>query len=76
MMSVIFDMENSTENDGESPLSNEITAIIEQDNGWYIAQCPQIPGANGQGRTKKEAVISLSEAVALILRDRWEDELK
>jgi predicted RNase H-like HicB family nuclease len=34
---------------------DEFTAIIEKDEDWFIAYCPEIPGANGQGRTKDEA---------------------
>jgi predicted RNase H-like HicB family nuclease len=47
-------------------MRNEFTAIIERDGDWYIAYCPEIPGANGQGRTKEEARRSLAEAIALI----------
>ncbi len=57
-------------------MRNEFTAIIEKDEDWYIAYCPEIPGANGQGRTKDEAIESLSEAIALILQDRLEDGLR
>jgi len=35
-------------------MHNEFTAIIEKDEGWYIAYCPEIPGANGQGKTLDE----------------------
>jgi len=42
----------------------------------FIAFCPEIPGANGQGKTKEEAIESLSQAVALILQDRREDWLR
>ena len=59
-----------------SEMRNEFTAIIEKDSEWYIACCPEIPGANGQGRTKDEARESLSEAIALILEVRREDGLK
>ncbi|MDC4203698.1 MAG: type II toxin-antitoxin system HicB family antitoxin [Candidatus Manganitrophus sp.] len=55
---------------------NEFTAIIEQDGKWYIAYSPEIPGANGQGHTKEEALQSLSDAIALILEDRREDALR
>jgi predicted RNase H-like HicB family nuclease len=48
-------------------MHNEFTAIIEQDEEWFIAYCPEIPGANGQGRTKEECRVNLAEAVALIL---------
>ena len=36
-------------------MHNEFTAIFERDDEWYIAYSPEIPGANGQGRTKEEA---------------------
>jgi predicted RNase H-like HicB family nuclease len=57
-------------------MANEFIAIVEKDEGWYIAYCPEIPGANGQGRTKEEALESLSEAISLILEDRREDGLR
>ena len=57
-------------------MHNEFTAIIEQDEGWYIAYCPEIPGANGQGRTIEECRNSLASAIALILEDRREDALR
>ena len=57
-------------------MRNEFTAIIEQDGEWYIAFCPEIPGANGQGRTVEECRTSLAEAIALILEDRREDGLR
>ena len=57
-------------------MRNEFTAIIERDGDWYIAYCPEIPGANGQGPTKEEARASLAEAIALILEDRREDALR
>ena len=52
---------------------NEFTAIIERDEDWYIACCPEIPGANGQGRTVPETLHNLAEAISLILEDRRED---
>jgi predicted RNase H-like HicB family nuclease len=57
-------------------MRNEFTAIIEQDEGWHIAYSPEVPGANGQGRTKEEAIKSLSQAIELILLDRREDGLR
>ncbi len=57
-------------------MHNEFTAIFERDGEWYIAYCPEIPGANGQGRTKDEARASLAAAIALILEDRREDSLR
>ena len=57
-------------------MHNEFTAVFERDGEWYIAYCPEVPGANGQGRSKEEARQSLSEAIALILEDRREDALR
>jgi predicted RNase H-like HicB family nuclease len=57
-------------------MHNEFTAVFERDGEWVIAYSPEIPGANGQGRTKEEARTSLAEAIALILRDRREDGLR
>jgi predicted RNase H-like HicB family nuclease len=57
-------------------MRNEFTAIIEQSEGWFIAFSPEITGANGQGRTKDEALASLRSAIELILQDRREDGLR
>ncbi len=57
-------------------MHNEFTAIIEQDGDWYIAYSPEIPGANGQGKTIEEAKESLVDAITLILEDRREDMLR
>ena len=57
-------------------MTNEFTAVIERDGEWFIAFCPEVPGANGQGKTKDECLESLREAIALILDDRREDALR
>lgn len=57
-------------------MRNEFTAIIERDGDWYVAYCPEIAGANGQGRSKEECLESLRQAIGLILQDRREDVLR
>jgi predicted RNase H-like HicB family nuclease len=57
-------------------MHNEFTAIVERDEEWFIAYSPEIPGANGQGKTKEEAIKSLSEAIDLILEDRRQDAIR
>ncbi len=57
-------------------MRNEFTAVIEHDDEWIIAYCPEIPGANGQGKTKDEALASLRDAISLILEDRREEGLR
>ncbi len=56
-------------------MHNEFTAVIEKDGDWYIAYCPEIPGANGQGKTIEECKQSLAAAISLILEDRRENTL-
>ena len=58
---------------GGTQMRNELTAIFEKDGEWYIAYCPEVPDANGQGRTKEECRRNLADAIALILEDRRED---
>ena len=57
-------------------MHNEFTMVIEQDEEWFIGYCPEIPGANGQGRTVEDCREDLAEAIALILADRREDGLR
>jgi predicted RNase H-like HicB family nuclease len=57
-------------------MRNEFTAVIEQDGDWFISWSPEIPGANGQGRTVEECRQSLIAAIQLILEDRREDGLR
>ena len=57
-------------------MRNEFTAVLERDGKWFVAYCPEIPGANGQGKSKREALKSLSLAISLILKDRREDGLR
>ncbi len=57
-------------------VSGEFTAVFERDGDWVIAFCPEVPGANGQGRTEDEAAASLAAAIKLILEDRREDGLR
>lgn len=55
---------------------NTYTAVIEREGEWFIAFCPEVPGANGQGKSIEEAKKSLAEAIELIMEDRREDYLR
>lgn len=50
--------------------------MIERDGDWFVGWTPEIPGANGQGRSVEECRASLSDAIRLILEDRREDGLR
>ncbi len=51
-------------------MHNEFTAIVERDQEWYVSFCAEVPGANGQGRTREECLTSLAEAIALIVGEQ------
>jgi predicted RNase H-like HicB family nuclease len=57
-------------------MKHEFTAIYVRQGEWVIAYCPEVPGANSQGRSKDEARENLVEAVSLILEVRLEDGLR
>jgi len=52
----------------------EYTAITkEMSNGWYFAQCEQLPAAMTQGKTIEEALENLKDAILLLLEDEKDD---
>ena len=53
-----------------------LTVILQKEGKWFIAYCPEVPGANGQGKTKEEAIASLKEAILLLWEDQREDMMK
>jgi len=57
-------------------MQNEFTAVIERDGDWFVGWCPEIPEANGQGKTIEDCRENLSQAIALVLEDRREDALR
>lgn len=57
-------------------MRNEFTAIVEQDDPWYISYCAEVPGANGQGATREECLENLREAIKLILEHRRDESLR
>lgn len=57
-------------------MRNESTAVVEPNEDWFVADCPEIPGTIGQSGTVEQARASLSAAIVLILEDRREDGLR
>ncbi len=44
-------------------------------DGYYVAQCLEVPGAISQGRTKEEALRNVKEALEVVL-EALRDEAK
>ncbi len=53
-------------------MRNEFTAEIHREGKWFVAFCPEVPEANGQGRTKEECLRNLAAAIKLVFEDRRE----
>ncbi len=51
----------------EAVVRNEFTAVVAQDEDWYIAFCLEIPETNGQGKTREDALENLAEGILLAL---------
>jgi predicted RNase H-like HicB family nuclease len=45
------------------------------DDGYWVAECPSLPGCISQGRTKEEAVINIREAIQAYVAALAEDGL-
>ena len=54
-------------------MSYKFHLIFEKGEKYYIGYCPEVPGANGQGKTKDDCRQNLLEAIDLILETRAEE---
>ena len=51
----------------------ELTAIIEKsEDGWYVGQVEELPGAISQGKTIDELMENLTDAVDVLLKAQRE----
>jgi len=37
-------------------MRNRYTAVVQRDGKWFIAFCPEVPEASGQGKTREECL--------------------
>ena len=49
--------------------------LYQDEEGWYIVECPVIPGCMSQGKTQAEALQNIQEAIQLCLEVRQEQGL-
>jgi len=41
--------------------------LYTDEDGYWIAECPSLPGCNSQGKTKQEAITNIKEAIELYI---------
>lgn len=49
-----------------------LVTIDRDEDGRYVAECPSIPGCVSQGKTEKEALKHIREAITMCLEVRAE----
>ena len=49
--------------------------MYRDEDGWYVVDCPVIPGCMSQGRTETQAMENIREAIELCLEVRQEQGL-
>ncbi|MBI5888307.1 MAG: type II toxin-antitoxin system HicB family antitoxin [Deltaproteobacteria bacterium] len=47
--------------------------LYTDEDGYWVAECPSLPGCHSQGKTKDEAVGNIKEAIGLYLEVLNED---
>ena len=43
------------------------------EDGYWVAECPSLPGCISQGKTKEEAIANIREAIELYVEDMVEN---
>ncbi|HEX9859902.1 MAG TPA: type II toxin-antitoxin system HicB family antitoxin, partial [Nitrospirota bacterium] len=49
--------------------------IYRGEDGYYVAECPSLPGCISQGNTKDEAIANIKEAIELYVDALRDDGL-
>jgi len=49
--------------------------MYQDEEGWYVVECPVIPGCMSQGKTEEKALQNIQEAIQLCLEVRREKGL-
>ena len=56
-------------------MSAEYTAVLKQDDGWWIGWIEEVPGVNCQERTKDDLLASLKEVLTEALEFNRQEAL-
>ena len=46
------------------------------EDGFWVAECPSLPGCISQGKTKEEAIVNIQEAIELYIEALEEDNIE
>ncbi len=57
-------------------MKNRYTAVVVREGKWFMAICPEVPEANGQGRTRATCLEDLAAAIETVLDYKREKSLE
>ena len=49
--------------------------VYSGEGGYFVAECPSLPGCISQGKTREEAIANIKEAIAGYIAALQEDDL-
>jgi predicted RNase H-like HicB family nuclease len=49
--------------------------VYSGEDGYFVAECPSLPGCISQGKTREEAIANIKEAIAGYIAALQEDDL-
>jgi predicted RNase H-like HicB family nuclease len=49
--------------------------VYEGEDGWWVAECPSLPGCVTQGKTREDAITNAREAITGYIKALEEDGL-
>ena len=50
--------------------------IYRGEDGYWVAECPSLPGCISQGRSKKDVIANVKEAIEVYIQALKEDNLE
>ena len=56
-------------------MQEPVITLEKDEDGWYVVECPAIPGCVSQGRTEEEALDNIRDAITGCLAVRAEEGL-
>jgi len=55
-------------------LSKRQVMLYPGEDGWWVVECPSLPGCVSQGETEAEAIANIKEAIEVWIADAIEHE--
>ena len=74
MWILTFAVENFINKDSVDCSMRQVV-IYPGEDGYWVAECPSLPGCISQGKTKEEALKNIKEAIGLYIETLEEDKL-